>query len=242
MMKHNQAPLKSRKYIACQIYKPYLERILKEEKLCDEVEYVDIEVHNEPQKLRETLQERIDANQDKDEIVLLYGICGNAAEGLRSEKSELILFRVHDCLAVLLGSNKRYQEMIEVHKTGQWKCEGNYSVYLQRYGRQYYEYVRQYGEDNARYIMSVLNPESDRTSYICFGTEEDRENIRRLRQTKKVTVWEGDMQLLRDMMLRRTNDMILHVKAGGSIHCIYDYETVMQERRDPAMVKSTDRV
>ena len=90
--------------------------------------------------------------------------------------------------------------------------------------------------------MSVLNPESDRTSYICFGTEEDRENIRRLRQTKKVTVWEGDMQLLRDMMLRRTNDMILHVKAGGSIHCIYDYETVMQERRDPAMVKSTDRV
>lgn len=74
----------------------------------------DIALHLNPAKLRDRLQQQIDAMEEKGtDIVLGYGLCGRSVEGLVSRKSRLILPRVDDCVGAILGSRKRHQSYLK---------------------------------------------------------------------------------------------------------------------------------
>lgn len=48
-----------------------------------------------------------------DPIILGYGLCANAVVGLKTEKSTLIVPRVDDCIAAMLGSTAAYRALLE---------------------------------------------------------------------------------------------------------------------------------
>ena len=77
-------------------------------------EFFELGLHQQPDSLRETLQERIDATErsakEYDAILLLYGLCGNATIGLSAGRIPLVIPRAHDCCTILLGSKQRFQE------------------------------------------------------------------------------------------------------------------------------------
>lgn len=70
-------------------------------------------LHASPDKLRIKLQERIDAIDAVGEvsrIIIGYGLCGHGTSGICSRNIPLIIPRVHDCIALFLGSDDAYRE------------------------------------------------------------------------------------------------------------------------------------
>ena len=67
--------------------------------------FLSMGLHVSPDRLRATLQETLLKDHGVDEIVLGFGLCGGATEGLRSAFAPLVIPRVHDCIALLRGDD-----------------------------------------------------------------------------------------------------------------------------------------
>ena len=74
---------------------------------------LDVALHRTPQRLTAALQEaiaQVEADPAIDAVVLGYGLCSNAVLGLRAGRLPLIVPRVDDCVALVLGSNEAFLE------------------------------------------------------------------------------------------------------------------------------------
>ena len=91
--------------LACQVLQDLLTGLLPEDQ---EVTYMDYGLHRVPSKMTGTLQERLDNIQVPSLVVLGYGLCGNGLRGLRAGRHTLLVPRVDDCIALLLGSYPAY--------------------------------------------------------------------------------------------------------------------------------------
>lgn len=81
-----------------------------------EVRVLEIAQHLVPEKLRARLMEEIAAIEEEGAHILLgYGLCGRALEGVVSAKSTLVLPRVDDCVGALLGSRRRHAEILKAY-------------------------------------------------------------------------------------------------------------------------------
>mgnify|MGYP001112206213 FL=1 len=120
------------KLIACNVF-------MREACLCIarsphviDVDFFELGEHVQPTRLREALQAKIDeaSNSAKnyDTILLLYGLCGNAAVGLRARNIRLVIPRAHDCCTILLGSKERFQEHFQANPSMPFSSVG----YLER--------------------------------------------------------------------------------------------------------------
>lgn len=79
-----------------------------------EVKIMDIGLHLNPNRLRDSIQGEIEKMEEEGVTLLLgYGLCGRGLEGVCSNKSTLILPRVDDCVGALLGSRDRHREILK---------------------------------------------------------------------------------------------------------------------------------
>jgi Protein of unknown function (DUF1638) len=98
--------------IACGSMEPELEALRPGPEI--EIRYVDQSLHLTPSKMLPILQEQIDkANGKSDRLVLCYGLCSNGIVGLTAPEQGLIIPRVHDCIALLLGSREEFQLLFQ---------------------------------------------------------------------------------------------------------------------------------
>ncbi len=73
-----------------------------------------ISLHLNPQKLKARLIDEISKIEAPGwDIILGYGLCGRALEGVYSNKSRLILPRVDDCVGAVLGSRHRHKAILD---------------------------------------------------------------------------------------------------------------------------------
>ena len=73
-----------------------------------------ISLHLNPDNLRSRLIQEVAAIEETGwDILLGYGLCGRALEGVYSEKSRLILPRVDDCVGAVLGSRSRHKSILD---------------------------------------------------------------------------------------------------------------------------------
>jgi hypothetical protein len=134
--------------------------------------------------MRAAIQEAIDATPTGtyDAIVLGYGLCSRGTVGLKARPAPLVMPRAHDCITFFLGSAERYQREFDQHpgtyyRTTGWS-ERSFAALdgrvTDRLGlnRTYDDLVRQYGEDNARYIYELTTGWEryyERIAYIELG-------------------------------------------------------------------------
>jgi hypothetical protein len=134
--------------------------------------------------MRAAIQEAVDATAagTYDLIALGYGLCSRGTVGLQARSVPLVMPRAHDCITFFLGSAERYQREFDQHpgtyyRTTGWS-ERNFAAVdgrvTERLGlnRTYEELVRQYGEDNARYIHELATGWQryyERIAYIDLG-------------------------------------------------------------------------
>lgn len=136
--------------IACSIMKDELLRFE-----ADGISFVFLEqsLHRVPQKMKEVIQGEMDKaeNWEGDYIILSYGLCSNGIVGVKSNSHSLVIPRVHDCIALFLGSVERYadehrKEPGTYYLTKGWIEEGKsplgiYDEYCQRYDKETAEWV-----------------------------------------------------------------------------------------------------
>ena len=96
--------------IACRIMQPELDALNgKGEQV--EIRYLDQSMHEKPVQMPSVIQVEIDdAATYAGQIVLGYGLCSNGIVGIVAPPQGLIVPRVHDCIALFLGSRDAYEK------------------------------------------------------------------------------------------------------------------------------------
>jgi len=133
--------------------------------------------HDVPSTGREDLQRRINAVPagKYDAILLGYGLCSNILLGVTTPHTPLVIPRAHDCITFFLGSKERYRQHFDEHP-GTYYYTSGWLECRQRRGlpdgpgqgiflpanpttgvkATYEQWVKKFGEDQARYLMEVL--------------------------------------------------------------------------------------
>jgi hypothetical protein len=207
-------------------------------------------LHRTPTKLRQTLQEEIDgitAADGYDAIVLAYGLCGKATDGLRAGELPLILPRAHDCITLFLGSRSRYDAQFQ-------SCPGTY-WYVQDFVERadddlgalsigalssadvdavYAEYVEKYGRDNADYLMETMSAwqaHYERAGYIEMGGPDENLALTKARQDATENGWRfeqlaGDLVLIRKLLDGEWDEDFLTVAPGQKVQMVGGEEII----------------
>jgi len=131
------------------------------------VHVVDSKLHRSPPRLHDYLQQLI-AREPGDRVALAMGLCGGATSGLVVRRGTLILPRVDDCVALLLGSQEAYRQQAS-------ECPGTY--YLSKgwldcpdnIVAEYERCLERRGPEDARRILHSLIGNYRRLVYIEAG-------------------------------------------------------------------------
>lgn len=133
-----------------------------------DIELLDFGLHCTPDKLRQTIQERIDAGEGRgyDAIILGYGLCSRGTAEIEARSIPIVIPRMHDCITAILGSRRRYNEEFTAHPGTYYYSAGwiERSEGDMRQGfiddakavaeeERYRQYVEKYGEDNAKFLI-----------------------------------------------------------------------------------------
>lgn len=235
------------KLIACELLcREFCEAVAQSPHAVD-VEFLSKGLHDRGAKaMRAELQERIDATDDPSysAILLGYALCGNGLHGVIARSLRLVAPRAHDCIGLLMGSAKRYQEYADAtigvyYRSTGWLERGND---LEQLAPQREALICKYGEDNGEYLFQELY--RYRTTYrqltfIETGLEPNGEFEERARREAADRKWRfeklrGDLGLFHRLVAGDWDDAeFLIVEPGWRIVARYD-EGIIGCERDSA--------
>lgn len=152
--------------IACQVFQSILEQRLPPD-LAGQVGFMDYGLHRVPAKMTGALQEAIDSIQQPSLVVLGYGLCGNGLRGLKAGQHTLLVSRVDDCIAMLLGSHAAYmrefsKEPGTYYLTKGWLESGSDPL------KEYHEYKEKYPDD-ADWLMDQQYQHYKRLVFVAHN-------------------------------------------------------------------------
>lgn len=182
-------------------------------------------LHNKPLELRKLIQEEIStidrSGKPYDAIIIIYGVCSKGTVGVYSERYQLVIPRVQDCIAILLGSRERYMEHFRKKPGTYWftrgwietgfnpgkktRYEGVYDPYKERYR----EYRKKFDETISRYLLSEWDQRWIRNyttlAFIDWGIKGDERFRRKAEENARGLGLEyehlqGDPQLLLNLL------------------------------------------
>jgi hypothetical protein len=161
--------------VACQVFQSLLQEILPKD-LVERLTFMDYGLHRVPSNLTWSVQEVIDSIDQPSLVVLGYGLCGNGLDGIKAGKHTLLVPRADDCIAILLGSYKKYIQEFEAYPgtyylTKGWLESGSNPL------QEYQEYKEKYGEESATWIMDQQYQHYERLVYVAHS-QEDLEKYR----------------------------------------------------------------
>lgn len=92
--------------IACAMIEDELKKAYSEVNCDYTIQWVDRGLHLSPEKLRGELQRLISETPPATHLLLAFGNCGNAVQGLCSPRATLVIPRFHDCIDFLLSGTE----------------------------------------------------------------------------------------------------------------------------------------
>lgn len=148
--------------------------------------FLEQSLHRTPKKMKPIIQDEIDkaAKEDWDYVILSYGLCSNGILGVKANHHPIVIPRVHDCIALFLGSWKKY---MEEHKkepgtyylTKGWIDEGKSPIGIYR------EYCQRYDKETAEWVIKEELKNYTRIALVDIGVglseihrEHAKENAR----------------------------------------------------------------
>ncbi len=162
------------KVIACEVL---IEEMLEFMPAGMEHEALDVNLHVNPQSLRQSLRqalkESIERSADNVETIILgYGLCSRAVEGLASQRSTIVVPRVDDCIGILLGSREAHRSEI-LREPGTYYLSRGW-VDAGKHIFEEYEYMEsRFGAEKARKLMDTMLKHYTRLAFVKTGQEKD---------------------------------------------------------------------
>jgi hypothetical protein len=238
------------KIIACNVFFRELSYCASQSPHTIDLEFFELGEHVHCDSLHAKIQAKIDlAEQSEkpyDAILLGFGLCGNAARGLHAAKTRLVIPRAHDCCTILLGAKSKFKENFQDNPSTPFSSvgymeRGDYFVRLDdgliMYGDAYAELVKQYGEDDAKYIWDTMHPKlegmEDRAVFIDIPEINFPGKIEEFKQAaeaegKKFVLLNGSLDIIRNLVNGNWNESdFMTVPPGSQISAVYDWDQVL---------------
>ncbi|KAB2890808.1 MAG: DUF1638 domain-containing protein [Desulfobulbaceae bacterium] len=223
--------------IGCGVLATDLNRIAADLQLQLTMTFLPAGLHDKPKELQTRLQAAIDsAAEDHDccRIIVGYGICGRGTVGIHATSVPVVFPRVHDCVALFLGSDKAYKTQFAQYPgtfylTAGWQLAKGTATGKDRkiwVGSEAMgsEALRaQYGERGAERIIDFFSSwqkNYQRAAFIDTGLDHSGKYARQARKMAEEHGWRyeqltGDDSLLRRLLTQEwSSDDILVVPPG----------------------------
>ena len=207
------------------------------------IEFLKRGLHDNPDMLRSEVQKRIDETDENvyEGILLGYALCSNGVVGVQARGIPLVIPKAHDCITLFLGSREKYNRHFS-DKPGTYFYTSGWLERLgskverkvqdgRGLGKKYEEYVKKYGEDNARYLMKFESSWVENYTHAAYidlefvrflGYEEQVKEIA-ARKKWKYEALQGDVRLIRNLIDGEWNeDEFLTVQPHEEIVTSYD--------------------
>jgi hypothetical protein len=220
-----------------------------------EIEVLPRGLH-QPAEIRTRLQQRLEAHAQAplDAILLVYGLCGQAAAGLRARAHPLVIPRAHDCITLYLGSRQAYNREVQQEPGTYWYSQD----YLEASAgvnpaltlgvptggdpqALYLKYVEKYGQAKADRLMQVMNgwwAHYQRAVYLDTGLEDDSRAQAAAQQAAVSRGWAfeslpADLGLVQRLLNGDWEEDFLVVPPGQEIAMSYDDEILCARLPSP---------
>ncbi|MGO8838813.1 MAG: DUF1638 domain-containing protein [Limisphaerales bacterium] len=228
--------------IACPVFQRELEFLAADAKPEVTFRHLEIKLHaGAANDLRAALQNAIDdvAAGQCDAIAIAYGLCNRGVVGLQARALPIVIPRAHDCIGMLLGSNRDYLAQLEAQPGTLFQSAG-WLEHLPANGeirRQDFtcgpdsnvtreQLVDKYGEDNADYLLEQFNQFTQhygRLAYIATPAPRSAHGEAAAKEIARARGWKferlaGDLGWLRRLLNAEWNDReFLTLKPGERV-------------------------
>jgi hypothetical protein len=186
-----------------------------------EVEFCEGLLHDYPDRLRATVQGRIDATPGSRTILLAYGRCSNGLAGLRAGPHRLVLPAVDDCISLLLGSRDEYLRQFAQYPGTYYYTRG-WIEYIEDPYQEYLQMIPKYGEEKAAAIARLILANYTRVALVDTGTYS-LEDCRGYLETVSafydlpIAVLPGSLRLLERLVSGPHNGEFIVVEPGEEL-------------------------
>lgn len=210
--------------IVCRMMEAETRAALEQTGSAAEVIWMDKGLHNKPEHLREELQAAMDAAEAErhpDRVLLGYGFCGNAMDGLRAGNYELILPRIDDCITMFIGSRQRKAELEggvgTMFQTSDWTESTDKSLLGARD-----RLIEKYGEDDGQYLYDMMYGNYRRIAVLdthCYPLEPVVEQAEAVAAALgfECRVFDASNDFLRRLLAGPWDDGSFIVKSPGEV-------------------------
>lgn len=154
--------------IACEVMRGLIEPRLPD---TTPITFMSYDYHVRPKSIRNALQEKLDALETPSRVIIGYGSCGNGIIGLEAGQHFLIIPRMHDCIAMMLGSDQDYRDEFgnqpgTYYLNKGWLDSGNEPMSESE------QCVKKYGRENADMVMDTMYGHYSRLCFVSFSEDE----------------------------------------------------------------------
>jgi hypothetical protein len=190
--------------ITCAVLEDEVRQIAKDLPGVVHIHVLEQGLHNEPAKLRDTLQHavaEVESTSSAEAIALGYGLCSRGIEGVRATRCKLVVTRAHDCITLLLGDKDRYAQYVAEHPGTYWYSPGWNRCHVapgpERYNKMLQQYTEKYGAEDAQFLMETEQQwykTYNRATYVDLSIGVTERDLQYTRDCAHWLGWQFDRQ------------------------------------------------
>ena len=206
--------------LACQTLQDELKLAIQRTGCEYPVLYVESGLHNTPELLHQRIQEEVDRLDNVDQILLVFGYCGNSLLGVRSQQAKMVIARVDDCIPLLLGSAEQRRKISK--EMGTYFITKGWLDYENNIIREYQRCVERYGEQRAAKVMKIMLGHYQRFLLIDTGAypvEEIAGRVKEFAEKMGMTheIYNGSTRLLEKLLIGPWDEEFIVLEPGSEL-------------------------
>lgn len=181
-----------------------------------EINFLDVSLHSNPQKMHQVLQEHIDNNKTADEILICVSGCGKSTLGLKATTADVIIPRTMDCIDILLSGSGIERPQGAIFMTKSWMEFSKASSICHE------KMIKEKGYDAAAEVLRKLYKGFTDFYIIDTGTYDTKEVEDYIRPL--VEILEGNIKylpgkygVLQKLLSGNYDRDLIHISKGGSV-------------------------
>jgi len=210
--------------IACRTIEDELNAVHKTLPAPFPIVWVESGLHNFPSQLKERIQEEIDKISGVENILLLFGYCGNSIEGLMASQARLVVPKVEDCISLLLGGNQIRQALSR--ETPAFYLTDGWLRYEKNIYWEYEQCLKKYGEERSLRIFKAMFMHYSNLNFIDTASYDLESVMSRtaefaLKLNLKQGIVPGTLKLITKAFFEEWDEDFLIVPPGVPLHINY---------------------
>ena len=207
-----------RALIGCKIIQIEIEEAIRKTNAVLDAFWLDEDYHNHPDKLHTELQKIIDRLSDYDEILLSFGLCGNALIGITATHCDIYYPKIDDCICGFLSNHKALDTLRKdsVFVNRGWLTTKN------NFANEYKRASTRYGDDRAEAIYRKLY--ANYKNVIYMQTEKnipndliDKAKDMAIRLNISLKIEPADYEIYTQLLSEQDHPLIKKLPKGSTI-------------------------